>query len=37
MSTTLAVAQDTPAAPAVRLRGFHPGWYGAVMGTAIVS
>ena len=24
-------------APLTRLRGFHPGWYGAVMGTAIVG
>ncbi len=24
-------------APLARLRGFHPGWYGAVMGTAIVG
>ncbi len=37
MSTTLSVAQDAVAVPAVRLRGFHPGWYGAVMGTAIVG
>lgn len=25
------------AAPLARLRGFHPGWFGAVMGTAIVG
>jgi C4-dicarboxylate transporter/malic acid transport protein len=25
------------AAPLLRLRGFHPGWFGAVMGTAIVG
>ncbi len=25
------------AAPMVLLRGFRPGWYGAVMGTAIVG
>ena len=38
-------AQDEPAAPAARsdiaplarLRGFHPGWFGAVMGTGIVG
>jgi tellurite resistance protein TehA-like permease len=31
-------AQDPSAgAPLARLRGFHPGWYGAVMGTAIVG
>lgn len=27
----------TAPAPLSRLRGFHPGWYGAVMGTAIVG
>ncbi len=37
MSTTLSVTHDMAATPAVRLRGFHPGWYGAVMGTAIVG
>jgi C4-dicarboxylate transporter/malic acid transport protein len=26
-----------PAAPIGRLRGFHPGWFGAVMGTGIVG
>lgn len=25
------------AAPLARLRGLHPGWFGAVMGTAIVG
>ena len=34
MSTT---ATADPAAVPSRLRGFHPGWYGAVMGTAIVG
>jgi C4-dicarboxylate transporter/malic acid transport protein len=37
VSTTLSLTQETTAAPAVRLRGFHPGWFGAVMGTAIVG
>jgi C4-dicarboxylate transporter/malic acid transport protein len=37
VSTTLFSAEDAGAAPTVRLRGFHPGWYGAVMGTAIVG
>jgi C4-dicarboxylate transporter/malic acid transport protein len=38
-----AVAAGAPpdrpskSAPLARLRGFHPGWYGAVMGTAIVG
>jgi C4-dicarboxylate transporter/malic acid transport protein len=33
-----APAADLPATPPLaRLRGFHPGWYGAVMGTAIVG
>ena len=32
----LATPQD-PALQLERLRGFHPGWYGAVMGTAIVG
>ncbi len=37
MSTTIAAAQEAATASQVRLRGFHPGWYGAVMGTAIVG
>jgi len=28
---------DKVVAPLARLRGFHPGWFGAVMGTAIVG
>ncbi len=33
-----AAADDRSGTPAfARLRGFHPGWYGAVMGTAIVG
>ncbi len=36
MSTTIAADQPL-AAPLERLRGFHPGWYGAVMGTGIVG
>lgn len=24
-------------APLARLRGFHPGWFGAVMGTAVIG
>ena len=39
-TATLAEAGgDTTAgiAPLARLRGFHPGWFGAVMGTAIVG
>jgi C4-dicarboxylate transporter/malic acid transport protein len=28
---------SVPAAPLSRLQGFHPGWYGAVMGTAIIA
>ncbi len=35
--TTLAPARDTASVPLARLRGFHPGWYGAVMGTAIIG
>ncbi len=27
----------TEAAPLARLQGFHPGWFGAVMGTAIIA
>ncbi len=30
-------AQPDDQAPLARLRGFHPGWFGAVMGTAIVA
>jgi C4-dicarboxylate transporter/malic acid transport protein len=37
MSTTLVATDEPVAGTAVRLRGFHPGWYGAVMGTAIVG
>jgi C4-dicarboxylate transporter/malic acid transport protein len=36
MSTAMPGDQPPPAQP-TRLRGFHPGWYGAVMGTAIVG
>ncbi len=35
--STLHTAAQAANAPLVRLRGFHPGWYGAVMGTAIVG
>jgi len=34
-STTTPTEPGTPVL--ARLRGFHPGWYGAVMGTAIVG
>ncbi len=37
MSTTLFAEEAAATASQVRLRGFHPGWYGAVMGTAIVG
>ncbi|MDA8201439.1 MAG: hypothetical protein M0Z49_01490 [Chloroflexi bacterium] len=37
MSTALLAPREALAAPSVRLRGFHPGWYGAVMGTAIIG
>jgi C4-dicarboxylate transporter/malic acid transport protein len=37
VSTTLSVDEGAATEPTVRLRGFHPGWYGAVMGTAIVG
>ncbi len=30
-------AVPRPPMPSTRLRGFHPGWYGVVMGTAIVG
>lgn len=33
----LPVADRPSDTPLARLRGFHPGWYGAVMGTAIVG
>jgi C4-dicarboxylate transporter/malic acid transport protein len=33
----MAVADPPAVAPVGRLRGFHPGWFGAVMGTAIVG
>ena len=38
-ATPAGAAGDTTAgtAPLARLRGFHPGWFGAVMGTAIVG
>jgi C4-dicarboxylate transporter/malic acid transport protein len=37
-TTTLARPAATPEpAPAQIVRGFHPGWFGAVMGTAIVG
>ena len=38
-ATPAGAARDTTAgtAPLARLRGFHPGWFGAVMGTAIVG
>lgn len=32
-----APAAGSDVAPLARLRGFHPGWFGAVMGTAIVG
>ena len=32
-----ATAAGSDVAPLARLRGFHPGWFGAVMGTAIVG
>ena len=32
-----ALAAGSAVAPLARLRGFHPGWFGAVMGTAIVG
>ncbi len=32
-----APAAGSDVAPVARLRGFHPGWFGAVMGTAIVG
>jgi C4-dicarboxylate transporter/malic acid transport protein len=35
--TTIADNDRSGTAPLARLRGFHPGWYGAVMGTAIVG
>ena len=35
--TTTPATVSSGSAPLTRLRGFHPGWYGAVMGTAIVG
>ena len=35
--TSLAIADMPAAVPLARIRGFHPGWFGAVMGTAIVG
>ena len=32
-----AVAERPASVPLARLRGFHPGWYGAVMGTAVIG
>ena len=32
-----ALAAGSAVAPLARLRGFHPGWFGAVMGSAIVG
>ena len=37
MTTISAGDQPAGTAQLARLRGFHPGWYGAVMGTAIVG
>ena len=34
---TIAGDDRSGTPPLARLRGFHPGWYGAVMGTAIVG
>ena len=36
MSAT-STPPPSPVPPIGRLRGFHPGWFGAVMGTAIVG
>ncbi|HVC25217.1 MAG TPA: hypothetical protein VND23_05625 [Acidimicrobiales bacterium] len=38
-TTLVAASRDTAVgtAPLARLRGFHPGWFGAVMGTAIIG
>ncbi len=35
--TATTFANPAAAVPLARLRGFHPGWFGAVMGTAIVG
>jgi tellurite resistance protein TehA-like permease len=35
--STVTPGDQPPPGPPTRLRGFHPGWYGAVMGTAIVG
>ena len=35
--TVAATASTAVVAPLGRLHGFHPGWYGAVMGTAVVG
>ena len=35
--TTTSRDDRSGSAPLARLRGYHPGWYGAVMGTAIVG
>jgi len=37
MNTDTFASQPAVTPPLGRLRGFHPGWYGAVMGTAIVG
>jgi len=37
MSTDKFAGEPAATLPLGRLRGFHPGWYGAVMGTAIVG
>ena len=37
MSSAVTAADRSVTPPLARLRGFHPGWYGAVMGTAIVG
>jgi len=37
MSSAVTAADRSATPPPARLRGFHPGWYGAVMGTAIVG
>ena len=34
---SITLTNPAAAAPLARLRGFHPGWYGAVMGTGIVG
>jgi len=37
MGTDKFAGEPAATPPLGRLRGFHPGWYGAVMGTAIVG